>query len=259
MRVVVTGAAGRIGRVVSDGLVGLGHEVVGVDQVSADGIKRVDVSDSEALRPLLNRAQAVVHLAGYAGEGSLQTALHTHVHTTHAVLEAMRLERVPRIVYASSAHAVGFTRSDGALGVDVRPRPDTFYGLGKVAAEAMCSLYADRYGLAAACMRIGAFLERPLTRRHLAIWLSHGDAVRLVEACLTAPDLSYAVVYGISANTRAWWDLEPGRALGYHPQDDGERFATDILAKPETERDVFDAKHVGGSFCAPDLRAPHPR
>ena len=36
------------------------------------------------------------------------------------------------------------------------------------------------------------------------------------------------VVYGISANTRGWWDLTGARALGYAPRDDAERFAGDV-------------------------------
>lgn len=251
MRVVVTGAAGRIGRTVSAGLVERGHDVVGVDQVGVEGVTRLDVSNTPELAPLFDGAGAVVHLAGFAGEGSLSTALHTHVQTTHSVLEAMRLAGVPRIVYASSAHAVGFTPSGTKLDVNVRPRPDTLYGVGKVAAEALCSLYADRFAISAVCLRIGAYLDRPFTRRHLAIWLSPGDAVRLIEAGLTAPEVGYAVVYGISANTRAWWDLRPGRELGYHPQDDAETFATEILATPETDHDRFAARYAGGSFCAP--------
>jgi uronate dehydrogenase len=251
MRVVVTGAAGNIGRTVSAGLRERGHDVVALDQVSADGVERVDVSDTLAVAPLLDGADAVVHLAGYPEEGSLQTALHTHVNTTYSVLDAMRRTGVRRIVYASSAHAVGFTPSTGELTVDARPRPDTFYGVGKVAAEALCSLYVDRFGLAAACLRIGAFLDRPLNRQHLAIWLSPGDATRLVEACLTAPGLGFAVVHGISANTRRWWDLKPGRALGYDPQDDAETYAADIEAHPESEQDRFEARFVGGPFCAP--------
>jgi uronate dehydrogenase len=195
----------------------------------------------------------VVHLASIAGETSFETALDTHLRTTHSVLEAMRGASVPRIVYASSNHAVGFTPRTASVSLDVRLRPDTFYGVGKAAAEALCSLYVDRHGLRAACLRIGSFRERPTTRRDLSTWLSPGDAVRLVQACVTAPGMDYAVVYGISANTRRWWDLEPGRALGYHPEDDAEAFAGQILATEESDDDRFDARHVGGGFCRPDV------
>ena len=39
----------------------------------------------------------------------------------------------------------------------------------------------------------------------VGLWLSHGDAVRMVTAALTAPDPGFAVLYGICAHTRGWW------------------------------------------------------
>ena len=83
----------------------------------------------------------------------------------------------------------------------------------------------------------------------LATWLSPGDAARLVDACLRAPNLEYAVVYGISANTRGWWDLTPGRELGYEPVDNAESFAEEVLAsyEPLPGEDVEHAL-VGGRW-----------
>ena len=160
---------------------------------------------------------------------SFEEALDTHVRLTHRVLEAAVAHGVGRVVYASSNHAVGFTPAceQTTVDVDTRIRPDSFYGVGKAAAEALCSLYHDRHGLAIACLRIGSFRPRPDSRRGLATWLSPGDAVRLVDACLRAPDLGFAIVYGISANTRAWWDLSTARALGYDPQDDAETYVAE--------------------------------
>ena len=82
--------------------------------------------------------------------------------------------------------------------------------------------------------------------RELSTWLSHDDCVRMVEAALTAPAPGYAVLYGISANTRAWWDLEPGRRLGYEPHDDAEEFAGVGRARAEDEAE---AAYVGGPFA----------
>jgi uronate dehydrogenase len=252
LRVAITGAAGRIGRAVHPGLAGLGHEVVAMDTVPADGVEYVDVGDSATLTPLLRGCEAVVHLALKSDETSFEGVLDTHLRLTHGVLEAMRAANVPRLVYASSNHAVGFTPRAEMINVHTRPRPDTFYGFGKAATEALCSLYSDRYSIATACLRIGGFADRPVNRRQLSIWLSPGDAVRLVDACLTAPELTFAVVYGTSANTRGWWDLEPARVLGYRPQDDAEAYASEILATPESDEDRFAALHVGGEFCRPD-------
>jgi uronate dehydrogenase len=255
MRVLVTGAAGSIGRVLTPRLRERGHEVVAADLVGPpaayDGAwHTTDVGDRAAVDTLLaaERLEAVVHLAGIPDETDLPTALVSHVHTTAALLEAMLAHGVSRMVYASSNHAVGRTPHEGIarLGVDTRPRPDTFYGLGKVAAEALLSLYADRYGIDAVACRIGSFLPRPERRRHLSTWLSHDDAVRMVDASLTAASPGFAVLYGISANTRAWWDLEPGRALGYHPQDDAEHHADDVADSTEDDRDD---SYVGGPFA----------
>jgi len=89
--------------------------------------------------------------------------------------------------------------------------------------------------------------------RNLSTWLSHDDCVRMVEAALTATAPGFAVLYGVSRNTRAWWDLEPGRALGYEPQDDAEDFLGSIVAGDD---DQAEAAHVGGPYATARLERP---
>ena len=81
----------------------------------------------------------------------------------------------------------------------------------------------------------------------------------MVDACLRAPGLTYAVLWGISANTRRWWDLAAGYELGYEPQDDAEDYARVIRAVTR-EHDPDDPEHayVGGSFTQPALPPPAP-
>ena len=259
MRVSITGAAGNIGQTLVTGLTRLGHDVRGVDltapaQAATDKIITADIAtDDDALTAVLRGADAVVHLAAIAHETDFETALDTHVRLTHRVLEHAQRAGVRRIVYASSNHAVGFAPRTERLTAETRPRPDTYYGLGKIAAEALCSLFHDRFGIEVACLRIGSFRDQPDSRRALSTWLSPSDAVRLVDTCLTAPDLGFVVLYGVSANTRGWWDLGPARALGYQPQDDAERWAQEILASPESAEDRLDAERVGGEFTRIDL------
>ena len=264
MKVLVAGAAGSIGRVLTVGLADRGHDVVGLDLVPApEGHEgpwhAVDCADRDAVAAVFATEQpdAVVHLAGVPGEEDLPTELTSHVVTTAALLEAMVAHDVRRIVYASSNHAVGRTArdglDDGLLTTGARPRPDTFYGTAKVAAEALLSLYVDRFGIDAVACRIGSFLEEPQVRRNLATWLSHDDCVRMVEASLTAPAPGFHVLYGISRNTRAWWDLEPGRALGYDPQDDAEHWADQLPDRPEDEAEN---SVVGGPFAGEEFYRP---
>jgi uronate dehydrogenase len=258
VRVLLTGAAGSIGSVLTGGLADAGHAVFGLDLVvpeihpgRPEGWYTVDCTDPDAVEAVfadLDRSggvDAVVHLAGIPDEASLRDELESHVVSTGVLLDAMVSHGVSRMVYASSNHAVGRTPRTDLLTTDVRPRPDTFYGVAKVAAEALLSLYADRHGIDAVACRIGSFLPQPETTRNLSTWLSHDDAVRMVDAALTAADPGFAVLHGVSANSRAWWDLEPGRALGYEPQDDAERFAESVVAGPADEEE---AAHVGGPF-----------
>ncbi len=263
MKVLVTGAAGSIGTVLVPGLTDRGHEVIGLDMVAPQTFTgawyTVDCADPDAVAAVFadlghsGGVDAVVHLAGMPEEGSLPEELGSHVTTTAALLDAMVTHGVPRMVYAGSNHAVGRTPRTDLLTTDVRPRPDTFYGVAKVAAEALLSLYADRYGIDAVVTRIGSFLPQPESRRGLSTWLSHDDAVHMVDACLTAPDPGFAVIYGVSANSRGWWDLAPGRVLGYHPQDDAEEFADRV---PDGPDDEVEAAFVGGPYAGEGFHRP---
>jgi len=267
VQVLVTGAAGSIGSVLCSGLVDRGYDVAGLDRmVEPEGFPgswfTADCGDPDAVAAVFDKLEAtggleaVVHLAGIPHESNLRDALESHVVTTAVLLDAMVVHGVTRIVYASSNHAVGRTERTALLGADVQPRPDAFYGVGKVAAEALLHLYVDRYRLDAVATRIGSFLEQPETRRDLSTWLSHDDAVRMVDACLTAADPGFAIIYGISANMRAWWDLRPGHALGYRPQDDAEQFAAAVEESAATEADEIEARFVGGRFVTEEFYRP---
>jgi uronate dehydrogenase len=262
MRLLLTGARGSIGRVLSAGLADRGHQVRGLDLVALDagddapdaryalGYVAGDCLDPGVVERAVAGVDAVAHFAGNPSEAALPESLESHVHSTARLLDAMVRHGLTRIVYASSNHAVGCTPrselSTGTLGTGVRARPDTFYGVAKVAAEALLSLYADRAGIDAYALRIGSFLERPDSRRTLATWLSPGDCVRLVDAALTTEQRGFHVVYGVSANSAAWWDAAPGRAIGYRPVDDAAGFAE---AVPERPGDHVEAAVVGGPMA----------
>ena len=232
-------------------LAGLGHDVVGADLPGRGGDVDLDCTDHTAVDAAVEqvRPDAVIHLAGISTESSLPDALISHVVSTGALLEAMVRHDVRRIVYASSNHAVGREPRSDLLAHDVRGRPDTFYGVGKVAAEALLQLFVDRHGIDVVSTRIGTFAERPTIpapARQLALPRRRSADV---PGRADRADPGFAVVYGTSANTRGWWDLAPGRALGYEPQDDAEQYAAEIEAAPETEADRAEAAHVGGPFA----------
>ncbi|NUP45968.1 MAG: NAD(P)-dependent oxidoreductase [Catenulispora sp.] len=256
--VLVTGAAGRIGTYLRAGLPLAGWRVRCLDLAAPaepDGPDELewlvgDIGDPAVLAQALPGVEAVVHLAGIAQEAAFPELLRANIDGTYQVLEAARQAGVGRVVYASSNHAVGYHEAGVPLSTAVRTRPDSYYGVSKVAGEALSSFYADRYGMDVAAVRIGSCFDRPPGVRGLATWLSPGDAVRLVDALLRAPAFGFRLLYGVSDNTRGTWDLEPARALGYRPQDDAESFAADLLAEHgPLPADHPDARLVGGRMA----------
>jgi uronate dehydrogenase len=263
--VLLTGAAGYIGTVLRGGLPERGHALRCLDVVPVADTRPgeehlvADVTDLAAVTEAAEGASAIVHMAGIASESTWPAILHANIDGTYAVLEAARRAGVPRVVLAGSNHAVGFTPrpSSGSLTeADAPARPDTYYGVSKATMEALASLYVDRYGLDVVVLRIGSAVPEPRTPRHLSTWLSPGDTVALVDAALTVPSPGLAVVWGVSANTRNWWDLTAARALGYEPQDDAEVYA-EALIEAHGEPDLTDPVHarVGGDYVLPSFDA----
>ncbi|MFD5463894.1 NAD-dependent epimerase/dehydratase family protein [Kitasatospora sp. NPDC127059] len=253
--VLLTGAAGRIGSCLRELLPAYGYRLRCFDRLPVPGEPdaiTAELGDAEALAAATEGVDAVVHLAGIPGEAPFADILAANIDGTYRLYEAARAAGVHRIVFASSNHATGFTErpADGsAVSVDAPQRPDTYYGLSKCFGEDLASLYADRHGMETVSLRIGSFTPAPRSIRMLSTWLSPGDCARLVHAALTGPVTGHTVAYGISANTRAWWDLSTARALGYRPQDDAEVYAEKLIAElGELAPDDPEHRYLGGAF-----------
>ncbi|WP_435127010.1 NAD-dependent epimerase/dehydratase family protein [Actinacidiphila sp. bgisy144] len=272
-RVLVTGAAGRIGRALRTRLARPGRtlRLLDVAETAPAGpgedveVVRASFTDPDAIRAACRGADAVLHLGGEAGEAPWERVREANIDGTAHLLEAARAQGVPRVVLASSLHAAGFRSRDeaaaapgGLLAAASAPRPDTYYGASKAALEALGALYHHRFGMDVSCLRIGAFRPAPLAPEDLAGWLSPDDAARLVEACLRARPAGFRVLWGISRNTRRWWSLAEGEAIGYHPRDDAEDHLPALLASGAFTPDDLDPaaprnSRVGGAFCTRPL------
>ena len=264
--ILVTGAAGLVGSMLRPRLAQPGRTLRLLDTAPitagpGEEAVRASVTDLDAMTEACRNVTAVVHLGGISGEAPWQQVLEVNIDGTYAVFEAARRAGVGRVVFASSNHAVGFTpRADFPVPDYAFPAPDTYYGVAKVAGEALASLYHSRYGLDAICIRILTCAERPPTIRALSTWLSPDDAGRLFEACLSAPSPGFRVVFGVSANTRGGWvSLDEARALGYQPRDDAEAYAAEVIAahgEPDPADPVL--AHLGGEFTLPRFDAEIP-
>ncbi|MEM9879618.1 MAG: NAD(P)-dependent oxidoreductase, partial [Pseudomonadota bacterium] len=257
-RVLITGAAGNVGRVLRAGFQGQYPKLRLTDIAPMDDagtgeeIMYADMRDIDALAPVMEGVDCVVHLAGLADEADWRSVCALAIDGCYNVFEAARLAGVQRIVYASSNHAIGFHPRRKPLDLDAPLRPDGRYGLSNAFGELLGRLYADKYGMSIACIRIGSFRPKPEDRRQLMTWLSHRDAVQLFQRCIEAPDYHYAVVYGVSANAQNIWDNSQVAWLGYQPVDNAQDYADDIAALPDHENDVARALH-GGRFCSDEF------
>ena len=251
-RVLLTGAAGRIGSALREGL------RPGLDELRLSDREHVepltgtpetfvqaDLIDPAATRKAVDGVDAIVHLGGHPDEAPFEHLLGPNIQGTFNLFEAARRAGVTRVVYASSNHATGFYETTDRLVGDEPSRPDSLYGVTKVFGEAIGRLYADKFQLQVIAVRIGSFEPRPSEPRHLSTWLSPEDAVRLFRACLSPVDVHFMVLYGVSANQRSWWPRsESTKLVGYEPQDDAEEFVGEIGEGSDAWQ--------GGRFVSPD-------
>lgn len=259
MRILITGAAGVVATLLRPRLRREGRvlrllDITAPSDADSDEVLTGSVTDPETMAIACHEVDAVIHLGGHSRENSWAETVEVNVTGTQTMLEAAQKAGVPRIILASSNHAVGFREVTEDLPADSTPRPDTFYGVSKAAIEALGSLYHSRFGMDVICVRIGSCFERPPGVRGLSTWLSPNDAGRLFEACLTFPSPGYRVVWGVSDNTRRIYSLAEAEALGYRSLDDAEKFATEITEPAPTGPA---ARYVGGPFTTTPLGVPN--
>lgn len=253
--ILLTGASGRIGKCLryalrDDSRMVLFNRSAIDDLGPTETLTRGDTTDAAAVETAARGADVIVDLAGVSDVAPFRdTLLPTNILGTYNVFEAARLAGVPRLIYASTHHVVGYYPAGERLDETVPYRPSSMYGVTKCFAEATGRLYADKAGLQVICLRIGFFRDRPLEERHLAVWISPGDMARLVRSAVEAADVRFEIVYGISNNTRRWWNLSRAReVLGYEPQDDAEVYAAELLKGP-SDQWLERIRWTGGTKC----------
>ena len=254
--ILITGAGGLIGRSLRLHLRGVYRQLrladIAEQEPAGPGevVLRTDIRDLAALETAMQSVDCVVHLAGMPGEAPWDTIRALNIDGCYNMFEAAHRQKVQRVIFASSNHAVGFHRRSRVLDDQVLPRPDTRYGVSKVFGEALGRLYADKHDLSVACLRIGSFCfpDRPAESRQLLSWVSHRDLAQLVRRCIDHPDYHFLVAYGVSNNRRSRWSNRHVDFLGYAPQDDSEIYAEEILALGKTEDPVAAPFH-GGFYC----------
>ncbi|QII08116.1 NAD-dependent epimerase/dehydratase family protein [Rhodococcoides fascians A25f] len=213
MHALVTGVAGFIGSALARRLIALGHDVRGIDSLtdyySVDQKKsniesigldkfefhNLDLNTAD-LKSLLSKVDVVFHQAGQPGVrkswgSDFDSYIYSNIAATQKLLEAANaIDQKIKIVYASSSSVYGDALSYPTSENDV-PRPMSPYGVTKLAAEHLVSLYAQNYGLDTVSLRyftvygpgqrpdmaFNRFLDAALNGRPIPIF-GNGEQIR---------------------------------------------------------------------------------
>ncbi len=166
-KVLVTGGAGFIGSTLVPKLLGLGNQVVVVDNMSRGSrdflpalhhlqIHEADIRDTGTITRLAQGCDTLIHLAAY---GSVVESVaepsenfSVNVEGTFSVLKAAKHSGVRKLVFASTGGAL---IGNAQPPVDERsvPRPISPYGASKLAGEGYCCAFANAYGMSVTALR----------------------------------------------------------------------------------------------------------
>lgn len=259
-KVALSGAGGSMGRMLRAEL-----QKRGVNLRSAGGrtplkplhegedIMNGDLREPAVVDRLLKGVDVLIHLAATSVERPLPEIIENNLVALHQVYEGARRNKVRRIIFASSNHAFGMHSVKDKLELDAPFRPDGFYGLSKVWGEALAHMYWDKHGIEGISVRIGtAHPMPPQEFRHLSTWFGSEDLMQLMMQCITVPDIGYMTVWGVSNNTRSYWDNTGAEKLGFKPQQNSEDFAAEIL-KQRNPLDPIAQRYQGGGFVTLDF------
>ncbi|WP_299415278.1 NAD(P)-dependent oxidoreductase [uncultured Sulfitobacter sp.] len=259
-KIVLTGAAGRLGSYLREPLTKLCDTLVSTDIKEApdklypgEAYVQADLADFDAMNSVIEGAEMVIHMGAFVDEGPFEQLLGPNFVGSYNVWEAASRHGVRRVVYGSSIHAVGMYPKNEFIDTEVAHRPDTFYGLAKCFTEDLGRMYWEKRGLESVHMRILSCAQVN-NARALGSWLSYDDLIQLVTRCIETPVTGFAIIYGVSNNDRAPVDNSKASFLGYRPKDNAEQFAEEVLAN-EPQMDPHDPNHMchGGPFAGVDL------
>ncbi len=205
MRILVTGAAGFVGSHLAERLAAAGHSVVGVDNLNdyyPRELKELNAADLAAAGVELQRfdlaeddlasvtadAEIVYHLAAQPGISAatpFDTYVRNNLIATHRLLEAVKAAQGLKLfVNISTSSVYGAHATDPE---DAAPKPTSYYGVTKLAAEQLVLAYHRDRGLPACSLRLfSVYGERerpeklyPQIIRHLL----EGRPLTLYEGC----------------------------------------------------------------------------
>lgn len=260
-RILITGAAGRLGRHLRAGLAPLAKHLRLADRVPLgeagpnEELLTFELDDMQAVMAAAKGVDAIVHFGGAPLEAPWETILASNIRGSYNIYEAARKHGVKRVVYASSVHAIGYHPLEAHIDAAAPHRPDSLYGVSKCFVEDLGRLYWDKFGIESVMLRIFSSFPEVADRRMLWSLLTFDDCVRLVAAGLTAPVVGHTIAFGTSDNRIKPYDNRLAAHIGFHPLDSTEPQRARVEAKfPPQDPKAPATQLLGGWFV--DLGHP---
>ena len=231
-RVVVTGAAGRIGSYFAEhlhdkyDLVLLDRDEDELSAVARFGeVVVAELSELEKLAKACEGADTLIHLAGNPSPGQTwNSVVENNITGTYNAFVAAKSAGCRRIIFASSIHAVSGYPIDVQVKTSEPVNPGDLYGVSKCFGEALGRYMANQEGVSVIALRIGAFQpESSAEKPELGMihgWVSRRDLLQLMERCVDVENVKFAILHALSENTFKRLDISDARELvGYAPED----------------------------------------
>ena len=262
-RILLTGAAGNVGRLLQSALI-RAYDVVPTDLPTTNpsgwqSFQEGNLADPEFVNSITENVDAVVHLASAVGPDlDFEQTLDANYRALLNLLEACRRKGISRFIFASSHHVLGSLPADQTYSEHAPLAPDGYYGLSKAFGEAACSMFSQRYGIRTLCVRIGNADPKVVDGRRERLWTSGDDLMQWIEIGIQNQNYLHAVVNGVSNCPSPLLRTEAASFLGYVPLDHSTKNRSELFV-PLEEIDQHQRERVGGYFATAELPKPAAR
>lgn len=255
--VLLTGAAGQVGSAIRPHLASGFRHVRLSDRVPIqptapnESFVHADLESESDLLRATEGVDAIVHLGGSAKDGPLPQLLEDYVMGTERLLLAASSQNAQHVVLASTMHVLGLYRRDERIAPESAPRPDSNYAVGKLAAEALGAIHAERTGMRVSCVRIGCF-KTHRDESEPGAWIGPDDLAALIRTLIVDARSGFEVVHAVTEHAGDdCGQSELGRTHGFRFRHVGNAYASEMKKLNHWyPNDEVARRYRGGEFAS---------